>query len=124
MGKEPKKFWEKINLVLPSKDSAAQINILNQDNNTQVHQKDLPDFFNTYFSLTGCKLAEKFQDPWKSNMKKSDYEMINLITNEAEVERVIKEIDISKSSAIPNLSSRVLKDSLQCLVTQLTYLFN
>ena len=40
------------------------------------------------------------------------------------VRRMISEIKTSKSSAIDNLSSKILKDSFSVLIIELTYLYN
>ena len=41
-----------------------------------------------------------------------------------DVAKVVQDINIHKASAIGNLTSRVLKDAFEVLITQLTYLFN
>ena len=50
--------------------------------------------------------------------------MTPLETNEHDVLKICSQIDSSKSSAIDNLSTRVIKDSFICLYKQLTHLIN
>lgn len=38
--------------------------------------------------------------------------------------KLVKKIKIYKSSAIDNISSRLLKDAFEVLIPQITYLFN
>ena len=45
-------------------------------------------------------------------------------TNREEVLKLFKEINITKSSAIPNLTSKVLKPACLALVDQFTHLLN
>ena len=45
-------------------------------------------------------------------------------TNQIEVLKYLKDIDMVKSSAIPNLSSKILKPSLIALLEQTTFTFN
>ena len=47
-----------------------------------------------------------------------------MTTNDIEVRKLCLQIDITKSSAIPGLSSKILKDAFLCLIPQITFIFN
>ena len=47
-----------------------------------------------------------------------------MVTNEDEVNKLVKEINIYKSSAIKNLSAKLIKPAFLVLIPQLTHLFN
>ena len=62
--------------------------------------------------------------PKKTNSEKGDMELDLATLSEHEVKIVVDKINISKSSGISFLSSKLLKDSFQALSDKLTYLFN
>ena len=55
---------------------------------------------------------------------RSDQTLPDLITDIEEVKKLIKDIDTSKSSAIENIDSRVIKDAFEALPHYLTKIFN
>ena len=73
----------------------------------------------------GPKLAEGFiSENWVPTGQEEENKLRECITNFNEVQKLCREIKISRASGYSHLSSRVLKDSFMVLTTQLTYLFN
>ena len=74
----------------------------------------------------GPNLAKAHKEKWekeKCNIKTSSSFIFQWVT-EFEVKQLIKEIKITKSSAIEGLSTRLLKDAFEVLSFELTYLYN
>ena len=119
---DSKKFWQHINTILPKNSDSSTIKLM--DNDKPIHENDIPNFINNYFSNIGSKLAETMTEPWAYNGTRSDTELPNIITDEEEVSKLVKDIDKSKASAIENISSRIVKDAFEVIPHYLTILFN
>ena len=80
---------------------------------------------NEFFVSIGPKLSKKWdQNQWSYHGIYSNNEIPEMITNNIEVRNLCLQIDITKSSAIPGLSSKILKDAFLCLIPQITFIFN
>ena len=55
-----KKFWEKINLLMPTNGSSNTIQLVDTTTNQPVPINDVPDFINNFFTEIGPELAKKF----------------------------------------------------------------
>ena len=85
----------------------------------------MTDTLNKYFPTIGPSLAVNLQDPWFYNGNLTNFtldEKFN-IDNE-ELLTILQDIDITKSSAIEFLSSKILKDALICLIEEFKFLLN
>ena len=51
-----KKFWEKINYLLPSTSSGNSIQLIDKGNNTPVTVEQTPNFINEFFTNIGPNL--------------------------------------------------------------------
>ena len=125
----PKKFWETINTILPNKAKTTSLSLTDKNKKCPVRDEDTADFINTYFAAIGNNLAAKFvNNSITSNTVPTPIlarnNMESLIANEMDVLSAVKEINISKSSAIDKLSSRVMKDAFMVLIGELTYIIN
>ena len=69
-------------------------------------------------------MAQTFSNPWVYSGLLCDNEMNDIRTDRAEVLKLLKDIDIGKSSAVQDLSSKILKPAFIALVDQLTFIFN
>ena len=120
--KEPKKFWEAMEEILPSKDKNLRMNIINEGK--PVETDTCAEFVNTFFSSIGSKLADNFNDDWRYVGVTAETTMPDIHVSLEDVMEVIMKIDIKKSSAIDNISSRVLKDCFIAIPDKLQHLFN
>ena len=85
----------------------------------QIEREELPVYINRFFSEVGAKLAVPLlpligpvgYPPDAQNLP--TYDLFEDDINEDEVLKVISEVDTSKSSAIDNINSMVLKDVSQ-----------
>ena len=121
---DPKKYWESINRLLPSNRSNKRIWLINHDTNELISDVNIANFINSYFVNIGPKLAESFCNPWVSQGTDVPWVMNDVKTDVPEVCKLINAIDICKSSAMENLSSRVLNDAFQAIPEIITSCFN
>ena len=90
-----------------------------------IDDEALPDYINTYFTDIGPNLASGFHEDWTDNIPNfDDVEMTNILVDVQMMEKLVRDIDSHKSSSIPNLTTKVLKDAFSVIVTQLVYMFN
>ena len=124
----PRKFWRTINDISgigKNKNSSKCTKITDENNNEFVNQ-DAADFLNNYYACIGPNLAKTHKEKWekeKCGIKTSASFSFQWVT-EFEVKILIKEIKITKSSAIDGLSTRLLKDAFEVLSFELTYMYN
>ena len=126
----PKRFWRTLNLDLGLRDKKSKtgsgFSRIRNDHGIILEGVDPCSYMSNYY---GVKLASKLDTPPSVNPDRNDI----LITNSEfdfsfisldVVRRLIKGIEISKSSGIAFISSRLLKDAFTILVPELTHLFN
>ena len=75
---------------------------------------------NNFFTSIGPNLARNMRDQWLY----AGNEIDNNVTNNVEVLNFLKGIDITKSSAVPQLSSKILKPAFILLIDKLTFIYN
>ena len=109
--KHSKRFWETISEVVPDKTNSktAEVRLIDDSSGSYVPKDET---------------ASKFGYPWTFEGNRIEESLEDIRTSEDEVKELIKGIDIHKSSAIDNLSSRLLKDGFMDLVPKVTTLFN
>ena len=123
---DPKRFWHNISSVLPSKKSGKHtISLHDFQTDTEVAQNNIPEYVNTFFTNIGPNLAKSLNTNWEFTGEViTDAEITSIHTDFEEVYNLCKEINISKSSAIETLSSKIIKDAFLVLALQLVYMFN
>ena len=122
---DPKAFWMNIRDVLPnSKVESSSFKLVDHTKKTLINDDETATFINKYFTEIGPKLAENLNDPWVPQGEESTVEITNIRVSTDKVLKVCKAIDISKSSAVDGLSSKILKDAFVAIVHKLTRLFN
>ena len=77
-------------------------------------------YINTFFANIGKMLARDFNTPWFFEGVESDNKLDAIVSTNEEVLKFCKDIDISKSSCVENISSRVMKDALIYLSEKFT----
>ena len=124
----PRKFWREINKISgigKNKNGRKCTKIVDKDG--KIHENlEVADFLNNYYVNVGPNLAKKHKKEWKKenctiNVDSSfNFKWVS----EREIKTLIKEICITKSSAIDELPTRLLKDAFEILSFELTYLYN
>ena len=135
-----RKFWKVIRKVVPSKQSSCQ-EILLKDKGQKLDENQVVDYINDFFINVG-KVDRPLgtgEDPTlnlnaldgdSTYIQASPYlnddipsKCFDRLT-ESEVYRVVREVNISKSSGIENVSSFVLKEAFSALAAEVTHMFN
>ena len=95
-----------------------------KNSNGQIieNPKQILNEMNTFFTSIGPNLARDMRDPWIYEGVTIENKMADLNTDQDEVLKLLKEININKSSAIKHLSSKILKPAFILLVHQLTFI--
>ena len=120
-----KKFWEKLNHLLPNKDSGNTIRLIDKESETVVDDTDLPDDINTFFMGIAPKLASKCDGNWVPDLLMYQGELMRPIQiGIQDIEKVVKDINIVKASSMPFISATVLKDAFTVILLQLCFMYN
>ena len=125
---DPKRFWRSLNELTGfgrSKSRKGLSNIVSE-NSELLDGKEAANFMNNYYTNAGPNLASKFDDNWSENQCKincnSTFSFAEI--SEEYVSKLCSEINLSKSSAMGFLSTRILKDAFVGCISELTHLFN
>ena len=125
---DPKKFWRILNNTL-LKGQGDTNNIVFDMGNTQYSSaKESCEIINSHFANIGQRLHEQF-DVGGINRVYQNVFNIDIHDNFAEfveddIVKIVKDIDVHKSSGIDFFPTFILKDCFEKICIQLTYLFN
>ena len=136
----PKKFWKVIKKVVPSNTSSQHHDILLKHEGSRVPKEQVAHFINEYFINVG-----NFEPPPSGNQSETQVDMGETQVDmgddreadsegptltyfsevcEREVLRLVKDVNVSKSSGIDDVSSFILKEAFRVLVREVTHMFN
>ena len=124
---DSKKFWQNIYTILPSSKATLnpKISLRDPNGNFMNNDKDIAMKMNEHFTNIGPSLAANLSDPWTYAGQQIITTMSDtIVVDRLELLQLLKDISTTKSSAIENLSSRLVKDSLVCLIDQFLFLVN
>ena len=118
--RNPKKFWRIVNDMLKGTSSISQtVQFIDPDTNATVSDVSQSDYLNTYFCDIAGRLGLRIDsaiDPEITNDLDAMYGNIDSIFDlgddeitPIELEMIAKDIDTSKSSCIPGLSTHICK---------------
>ena len=120
-----KKFWKNIQDVLPKNKNKSKVSFeLVDADDGPILDEHTADYINSFFVNIGPKLAQQYSCNWKTNMNKTDFILDDIRTTVEEVVSLCKNININKSSSIPNISSEVLRDAFLAIPDIVTEIFN
>lgn len=125
---DPRKFWQVIEKAWnPNTEKNNHINLIKKDTNEYISLDQIPNTFNNHLCSIAGKLTNRFSDrniPFMETINRTLDSMSMSPITTTEVYDLVKKIEIHKTSALENISSKLLKDSLEVLSPQLTHLFN
>ena len=123
---EPKQFWQSISRILPNKKKKINSDILlKNENGLDIDNSETPNYTNTFFTNIGKNLASKIDKiDWNYLENRNEVTINPIKTDFEEVLQICKEIDITKSSGINFLSSKILKDAFMVYITQPVFIYN
>ena len=124
----PNKFWRYVNNITglgKHKTSIEHINLIDENGN-DIEGNAAAEYMNEYYATAGYNLLENFNTNWTPNAHMyKDYDGFQFEEiSEYEILKLVQDINISKSSAYKELSSRLFKDAFLVLIKEVTYLFN
>ena len=122
----PRKFWRNdndISFLGKSKHRQTLSKIMDKEGNIFENQ-EAADFLDEYYTTAG--LAKRFSNTW--NLESSDISVDTKFSfsplSEFEVRKFVRDMKLSKSCALIGLSTRLVKDSFEVIIPELTYLLN
>ena len=124
--KNPKKFWGILKDILPKQQKTVCLNLKN-NNNEDIPLEETADHINTFFAKVGENLADKIVDTgrvYEINVVKPQDNLDLIEVSTDDLKKEIMDINIDKSSGLDNVSARVLKDYLLCLIDKFLYIIN
>ena len=122
---DPKRFWRNINSVLPKCKGQSLIDsLVDQTTDDNISQDKAAGFINSFFANIGPNLAKDNNEIWSFAGVPNNDSIQDFYTDYEQVHKLCREIDITKSAGLDNMSSKFLKDAFLVLVPQLVYIFN
>ena len=87
---------------------------------------DAAEYMNKYYTDAGPKLSQNYSNIWKEtdSLKNINSTFKFDFVHEGWIKKLIKDIKKTKSSAVDNLGSQILKDAFSVLTLELTFLYN
>ena len=122
--KDSKKFWAAMRSIVPSKKGKSKLINLVDDDKNEVEKDKVSEYINSFFTGIGPKLAEKHKSTWSFEGQPCEHEMPAMEFLESDVLKVINDINISKSSSLKHVSSKVFKDAVLSMPTRFTRILN
>ena len=136
-----KKFWKVIRTVIPSDKQQTRQDILLKNNGSKISKDEVAGYINDYFINVGSVGVPKSTN--NSNNTESGEtggdDVTDGIAHEGDdcpklnkfgeicrvnVSRVVKDINISKSSGLNNVSSFIIKEAFLAIIPEITHMFN
>ena len=125
-----RKFWKILNedLGLKSKNAQDTCVQLHTGDGSTCEGQDLSSFLRNYYATNGKLLAEAIpntplgthEDCFPEIRTTFKFRFVPLTV----IEKYINKIDITKSSGIPGISTRLFKDAFRVLSVELTHIIN
>ena len=120
-----KKFWKNIQSLLPNdKLGNSDIHLVDDITKLEINNEHSATYINDFFMNIGPKLATKCKTPWSYTGKFIDATLEDITTNIDEITLLCKDININKSSCIPNISSEILRDAFLAIPDKIVDMFN
>ena len=110
--KDSKKFWSILRDIIPSKKSGSKtINLVNETGGT-IPLEDTASHINKFFAEIGPKLAEKHTGDFQFKGDRCEIDMPEFDFSDEEIIDCVKNLDVSKSSAIEYLPTKIFREAV------------
>ena len=134
-----KKFWKTIREVIPNDKSSPKQDILLKHEGRKIDKGETASYINDYFINVGNSELRYEEEAEINRHDGSGGELdegdtINNIgensilsftdVTETEVYRVVRDINVSKSSGLTNISSFIIKEAFGMLIPEVAYMYN
>ena len=124
----PRKFWRTINNIsgMGKNKNGRKCTKIKDESGKILENLEAATFLNEFYVNVGPSLAKNQNEKWEKEKSKIEVTTsFNFIwVQEVEIKRLVKEICITKSSAMEEINSRLLKDACEVLTFELTYIYN
>ena len=110
--KDSKKFWSILKDVIPSRKHGSKTINLVDSNNNQISIDETAAHINTFFAEIGSKLAEKHKENFIFKGERCMEDIPDLNIDDAEIIKCVRDLDVSKSSALEYLPSKIFKEAV------------
>ena len=123
-----KKFWKTIKTVLPTGNDGLNNDIMLKLGDNKIDRNNVASFINSFFinvgklDKSGVPSKRTLSDDINPHEDMIPYYLQEVM--EREVFNVVKSINVSKSSGIDNISSLVIKTAFECLIPEITHMYN
>ena len=125
---DPKRFWRVINNEILGKKQREGVKAIKNDVGQLLYGKEAADYMNCYYANMGKAKKEADNSTiWDSASMNRDIPESRFtfsFVESVEVEKLVRDINVSKASGIEGISAKVLKDCLLICKIELTFLFN
>ena len=106
---DSKKFWSILKDIIPSKNSGKKPINLTDENGVSINIEDTAGHINSFFAEVGPRLAENHQLPFEFKGVRCEVDMPDLVFSDDDIVKCIKDLDVSKSSAIEYLPTYIFR---------------
>ena len=123
-----KKFWRTLKNItgLGKNKNGRKCTKIRDDHGRVLENMEAATFLNEFYVNVGPSLASNHNKKWDKEKAKIETKATFNFSwvPEAEIKRLIKDICITKSSALEGINTRLLRDAFEVLTFELTYIYN
>ena len=125
-----KKFWKVIREIIPAEKSSSRRDILLKASGKKIEKSEVAHFINDYFINVGksdlpvdgsSEGSQGYLEPGL-DINADPVALTPFVGNK--VYRVVRDINVSKSSGLDNISSFIIKEVFGMMIPEVTYMFN
>ena len=110
---------------MPTKSTSDKINLVDHATHEHITDTETANYVNAFLANIGVTLAQDIDTVWVDTVSTdSDVTIDDLRVDENILLSIVNNIDIYKSSSVPNVSTRVLKDAFSVIIPQLVHMYN
>ena len=121
-----KKFWKNIQNVLPQNNNSTinEFSLIDHESQESIKFENTATYINDFLTNIGPSLAQNCNLQWEYTGNHIDEDLTDITTNEEEIVKLCKLININKASCIDNISSEILGDAFLAVPVKIVNLFN
>ena len=124
----PRKFWRTLNGIngLGKNKNGRKCTKIKNEQGQVLENVEAATFLNEFYVNVGPTLAKNHDKEWEKGKAKIETKATFNFSwvPEAEIKRLVKDICITKSSALEGINTRLLKDAFEFLTFELAYVYN
>ena len=127
--KHPKRFWREMNShITNNTDLDVDHRLINRATGNLCNNGMESELIKSFYANVGSNILRTHTgvEPWDYGTTRhhNNNGIVFDEIDEAEVDLIIRNIEVGKSSGLEHINSNILKIAFTCLLTKLTYLMN